>query len=152
MNFDQVKTGRNQLAKLAEGLRNECVETMAVLRERYLELRQCTAIAESTGKRCRSFALWDSQAQLCASHYHKRRGSELTWEEREKRESERFRPTCDCRAYPFPHRPQTGGCRWPFEPAVIHPLKAGRRRPGKLRLRKVRAILQKYGIKGGYTS
>src|SRR5215213_1215991 len=39
------------------------------------------------------------------------------------------RPTCKCPAYPWPHRPKGGLCRWPDPPEVQFQRKAGRKPP-----------------------
>jgi hypothetical protein len=114
------------------------------IRERYDELRRFTETTRA-GARCKNFALWNCAEQLCASHFHKKRGPELTHEEREKRNRQRQRPTCDCQAYAWPHRPGAGLCRWPLDPVENHPTPAGGIAPGKLRRRKIRAALKRMG-------
>lgn len=43
--------------------------------------------------------------------------------------ADKKRRTCRCAAYPWPHRPNGGLCRWPDPPAAQWQPKAGRRRP-----------------------
>jgi hypothetical protein len=59
----------------------------------------------------------------------------------------RVRPKCYCRAYPFPHRPRTGFCRWPDEPIQVHDLPAGVRRPGKPKRADVDRVMKKFGLR-----
>lgn len=112
------------------------------LRQTYREKRQCTA-TKSNGEPCKAWALWNCPEQLCAAHYYSTRGPELTPDVRTRRDRQRNRPTCDCEAYPFPHRPNNGLCRWPEDPIKTHPLSAGRRSPGKLRRRDSKRKLAK---------
>lgn len=70
------------------------------------------------GERCRAFARWDAPGALdgsglCTAHAGKVRG-----EDRPRGESYECRtvPKCACAAYPFPHRPGGGLCRWPDPP------------------------------------
>jgi hypothetical protein len=136
----------SNLTAIIRDLACEMLESAAVMRERYQELRQCTTITKS-GNRCRSFALWDEPGQVCSSHFYKTRKPELTQEERKRQAKNRTRPKCECTAYPFPHRPKTGHCRWPLDPVESHPWPAGTRPPGKLRRRKINQILRRYGLR-----
>jgi hypothetical protein len=134
-----------ELLELARNLVDETAESVAVLRERYRELRRCVGTAKS-GKRCRAFTLWDCPERLCSTHYYKIQGPELTPEERVWKQKDRTRPTCNCTAYEWPHRPSNGLCRWPLDSLETYPTPAGKRANGKLRRRKVRATLRRYGL------
>ena len=45
------------------------------------------------------------------------------------------RRTCGCGAYPWPHRPGGGLCRWPDPPLQTCPAVPGKNRPNGLRRR-----------------
>jgi hypothetical protein len=53
----------------------------------------------------------------------------------------RRRPTCTCKAYPWPHRPLGGSCRHPDPPAAVWPGTPGRNQPTALRRRGLRRSL-----------
>jgi hypothetical protein len=72
---------------------------------------------------CEAFARWDSPGALdgtglCTAHAGRVRGRDRTRDERRSGEGYECRtvPKCRCRAYPFPHRPGGGLCRWPDAP------------------------------------
>lgn len=132
----------SKLIELARELRDQSMKSLTAIRERYDELRQCVETTRA-GARCKNYAIWGSAEQLCASHFHKKRGPELTREERKDRDRQRQRPTCDCAAYAWPHRPGAGLCRWPLDPIEKHLTPAGGIAPGRLRRRKVRGVLKK---------
>ena len=94
---------------------------------------------------CKAWALWDCPEQLCSGQFHTTRGPELTPEERLTREKQRTRPTCDCAAYPFPHRPGNGLCRWSEDP-IESILPAGKRKTGRRGRRAVTAIRRRFNI------
>jgi hypothetical protein len=57
------------------------------------------------------------------------------------------RPKCQCAAYPWPHRPSGGLCRWPDPPLETWKGKAGGNRPQGFRHRGlVKRICQQYGL------
>jgi hypothetical protein len=57
------------------------------------------------------------------------------------------RPKCRCRAYPWPHRPGGGLCRWPDPPLETWKGKASRNKPLGFRYRGlVKIICQQYGL------
>src|SRR5687767_11922347 len=58
------------------------------------------------------------------------------------------RPKCNCDAYPFPHRPAGGKCRFPDPPAELHPGAPGTHAPLLLRRQSTirRHILSTYGM------
>jgi hypothetical protein len=73
-------------------------------------LRRCRAITKA-GKPCKSWAIWGHPEGLCAAH------AGVTGGERGRRplnliHHARYEP-CRCAAYPYPHRPGGGDCRWP---------------------------------------
>jgi hypothetical protein len=73
------------------------------------ELRQCVGVT-AAGARCRAWARWGSDDQLCSSHTIRKRGKP------ENRSRGRSKAKCECRAYDWPHKPGGGYCRWPDEP------------------------------------
>lgn len=78
-------------------------------------LRQCHAISARTGQRCKSWACWGDSRQLCTSHGGVSQG----------------KPVCHCPAFEWPHRPCSGGCRWPsLTPAYRCRTPAGTRKHG----------------------
>lgn len=121
--------------KLGE-LSNEACD---VLRQTYKERRKCTAIKKN-GQPCKAWALWDCLEQLCSAHYYITRGPELSPEERIRQEKMRRRPTCNCAAYDWPHKPNSGFCRWPAEPLDHYPVRSGQRSFGKMRRRDLQAL------------
>ncbi len=74
------------------------------------------------GERCRAFARWDvpgalDGAGLCTAHAGRVRGEDRRGTGRRPGSYEcRTVPKCACAAYPFPHRPGGGLCRWPDPP------------------------------------
>ncbi|HEY7087918.1 MAG TPA: hypothetical protein VH518_07490 [Tepidisphaeraceae bacterium] len=57
------------------------------------------------------------------------------------------RPKCKCPAYPWPHRPGGGLCRWPDPPLETWKGKAGANKPQGFRYRGVvKIICQQYGL------
>jgi hypothetical protein len=89
--------------------------------------RRCRGTRKD-GQPCRGWALWSDPEQRCLVHAGRahrgpRPDPPKDWFERWKRD-ERSRTkavACKCGAYPFPHRPGSGQCRWPevTEPAVV---------------------------------
>ena len=102
--------------------------------------RRCTA-TKKDGSRCLAYAIWDHPQQVCVAHSGRKRRRGLTHADRyyslfEKIQTSkplanggsiattRYRKKrnrqikCDCAAYPFPHRPGGGYCRWPDAPLV----------------------------------
>ena len=115
--------------------------------EKAKALRKCTAMKKD-GSRCKAYAIWGHPRQVCFAHSGRKRrthdeimemGAEALvlqrrgMEKREKpdplknggsvvttrykRKSDNYQ-RCGCAAYPFPHRPGGGYCRWPDEPRV----------------------------------
>lgn len=70
-------------------------------------LRRCQAITRD-GQPCRQYAAWDDPARRCGMHGGRVQGPHI-------RSKTAYHP-CDCIAYPFPHRPGSGVCRWPNPP------------------------------------
>lgn len=77
----------------------------------------------SEGWGCRAFARWDDPGALdgsglCTAHAGRTRGRDRTQAGRRAGDGYECRtvPKCACRAYPFPHRPGGGFCRWPEAP------------------------------------
>ena len=58
------------------------------------------------------------------------------------------RPTCKCKAYPWPHRPRGGLCRHPDPPAATFAGEAGKNAPVGMRRRSAirRLLLRRYGL------
>lgn len=73
------------------------------------ELRRCKG-TRADGHPCKAWAVWGGA--LCAAHLHKTRGpgGPEPWLHVPSK------ARCDCAAYPFPHRPAAGLCRWPEPP------------------------------------
>jgi hypothetical protein len=75
--------------------------------------RHCRALT-AAGARCKAWALWASAEEgLCLVHsggHHRGPMSKLS---AYRRVHARYR-SCSCSAYPFPHRPAGGRCRWPL--------------------------------------
>ena len=69
---------------------------------------------EREGERCKAWAMWGSDRQLCVAHGTDGRGKEAAPGERVY--TRRTIPLCECEAYNFPHRPGGGLCRWPETP------------------------------------
>jgi hypothetical protein len=69
---------------------------------------------EREGERCKAWAMWGSDRQLCVAHGTDGRGKEAAPGERVY--ARRTIPLCECEAYNFPHRPGGGLCRWPETP------------------------------------
>jgi hypothetical protein len=87
------------------------------------ELRRCRAIRKD-GERCRAWAIWGHPQGLCASHAGvaaaARRGRSPLQSPLNLLHHARY-PNCTCEAYPWPHRPGGGVCRWPDPPAQPPP-------------------------------
>lgn len=77
--------------------------------EKTRTLRQCMAMTRR-GVQCRAFALWNNPANRCAVHTYAHRRRVGLW-----RYPWRAEP-CSCPAFNFPHRLNSGGCRWPDLP------------------------------------
>ena len=96
--------------------------------------RRCTAITKG-GKPCRCWACWDDPQQRCNVHGG-RTATMDAWGELEKigvdfarpPSDGAPRPVCRCEAYAWPHRPGSGGCRWPDPPAIACATPAGAHR------------------------
>jgi hypothetical protein len=57
------------------------------------------------------------------------------------------RPKCRCAAYPWPHRPGGGLCRYPDPPAATWKGQAGKNKPQELRMRGlVKRLCRQYGL------
>lgn len=86
--------------------------------EKAKEKRRCTYRFpeghEREGERCKAWAMWGNEEQLCVAHGTDGRGSQKSPEERIL--VHRTIPKCTCEAYNFPHRPGGGLCRWPDPP------------------------------------
>ena len=82
-------------------------------------MRQCVATTRA-GTRCQSYAVWGDLRQLCTAHGGKRYPTTRT---------------CTCAAYPFPHRPGGGLCRWPEEPLFRLDIEPGKHGAGWRRRR-----------------
>lgn len=84
--------------------------------ERAKEKRRCTyRFPEGHGRegeRCKAWAMWGSEGQLCVAHGTDGRGKDRP----DGPLFHRTIPKCTCEAYNFPHRPGGGLCRWPEAP------------------------------------
>ncbi len=77
--------------------------------------RKCTGINKD-GSPCRAFALWGSNDQKCRRH---------TKDTKQQRLITVTKTVCHCNAYAWPHRPGSGLCRWPEQPAQRSTTPAG---------------------------
>ena len=75
--------------------------------EKARELRRCQALTKD-GERCQGWAVWGDELHRCGRH-----GGRVM--EAHIREHTHYTP-CRCVAYPFPHRPGSGLCKWPDAP------------------------------------
>jgi hypothetical protein len=75
---------------------------------------RCTA-RRKDGAPCGAFAAVDDPYQRCNIHAGRHHRGPQDPRRRWRRYRSR-RPPCTCRAYPFPHRPAGGFCRWPLPP------------------------------------
>ena len=93
------------------------------VRAGYERWRRCTE-TKPDGKRCKGWAVWHADEQKCIRHLSP---EARTAHEEANRDKPRKtpRPVCDCEAYPFPHRPNTGYCIAPQSPIEVHLLPAG---------------------------
>lgn len=83
-----------------------------------LKMRRCQG-HNRDGSPCEAWALWRSSDQKCRWHTSDHLAAQT--------EASTTTAVCRCAAYPFPHRPGSGGCRWPDEPTAIHHVEAGTR-------------------------
>lgn len=117
------------------GSAHECVKAMVtILRssrtmaytEKARMLRRCRASTRS-GQPCRNYAVWSDTLHRCGTHGGRVAGSHT-------REKTAYVP-CICAAYPFPHRPGSGLCKWPDVPTRHLKLRPGSHTPGRRELR-----------------
>ena len=85
--------------------------------------RRCTGTTKA-GAPCRAWALWDDPEQRCVIHAGRGHRGPLASRWPQPRQPARYVP-CWCTAYPWPHRPASGLCRWPDPPTVTSPTPAG---------------------------
>ncbi len=106
-----------------------------------LARRRCTATRKD-GESCRAWALWDDAEQRCAVHAGRgHRGPQVPGFA--PRRPARY-PPCRCAAYAWPHRPSSGFCRWPDEPALSSGVPAGtRERTFRRRVRRGRVAYER---------
>ena len=79
--------------------------------------RRCTGTRKD-GKPCRAWALWDDPLQRCVCHAGRNHHGPQTCRYADQSAAGKTRYTpCRCAAYNWPHRPGSGLCRWPDEPA-----------------------------------
>ena len=76
--------------------------------------RRCVALRKD-GQPCGCFAVWDVARQLCFTHAGRHHTGPLLPSSGWSSMPTRYTP-CTCIAYPFPHRPSAGLCRWPDPP------------------------------------
>jgi hypothetical protein len=123
------------------------------------EIRRCTAFIPGTARRCKKFAIANSN--LCNFH----RPIEITDEEDKQLEKElqklglaslKKKYLCPCSAYPFPHQPGKGNglCLWPDPPEFryVWPKKNSLDPSPKGGIEKeVKKILRNLGVKSKLT-
>ena len=73
--------------------------------DKALLLRRCKATRRD-GMPCKAYAKWGDS--VCSVHRTSRK----------KMTNPHPLRKCDCAAYPFPHRPAGGFCRWPEKPLL----------------------------------
>ncbi|MGH9876135.1 MAG: hypothetical protein ACRD5H_00725 [Nitrososphaerales archaeon] len=95
------------------------------------EIRRCTAFIPGTARRCRRWAVWNSD--VCNNH----RPLKVVDEQNKEQEKEfrrlfpklygRKKLKCKCSAYDIAHHPGKGHCNWPNPPthAYVYPLIKG---------------------------
>jgi hypothetical protein len=82
-----------------------------------IAIRRCTAMTRA-GHRCRGWATWEGERQLCGVHRGLTRGPRPYlggWKTPGGGGGDhpaRYVP-CRCSQIPYPHRPGGGACRWP---------------------------------------
>ena len=142
--LSDVMIGADVAARLAETEARHA-QAKTKIKNEYERRRRCVAV-KPDGKPCKAWAVWNAAEQCCISH--------LSEPERDRLNAEGItpprktpRPTCDCEAYPFPHRPGTGHCLAGDEPLRVHPYEAGQRAPGKKRQRDERNAWRRINAK-----
>jgi hypothetical protein len=93
--------------------------------EKQKQMRRCRAI-KSNGERCKGYA--KIGGEYCTLHSYNHRRTLPKKNERAaaaaRRAKRRAQPqrrfTCNCSAFPFPHRLSSGGCRYPDPPAEVY--------------------------------
>lgn len=137
LDFEHIGERLNQVYEQTE-------RAQAALRAEYERRRRCTE-TRADGKPCKAWAVWDAAEQKCFKHLspEARAAHEAANQDKPRKTP---RPTCDCEAYPFPHRPGNGYCVAPQPPLQIHPLPAGKRRTGRMRRRDRERINKKLGL------
>ena len=109
----------------------------------YDAARRCTA-ARPDGTPCRAFAAWDDPGQRCVVHAGRHhRGPMAAARANAAPIAVAVKPArppaCNCPAYPWPHRPASGLCRWPLSPAGRSTTPAGTHKAGWTRRKGVGA-------------
>ena len=98
--------------------------------------RRCTGTRKD-GKPCQAWAMWNDPEQRCMAHAGRHHTGPMQAKHPPGRRFAPSRraqaPPCTCAAYPWPHRPGGGLCRWPDTPQETSPAPAGERLPGVLR-------------------
>lgn len=116
---------RELFAQQASALGYRILESRAAFPDYVLERegeRQCIGTRKD-GEPCRAWAMWNSLSQLCIRHSGRYRAVyERPWWD--KSQVANVTP-CRCAAYQWPHRPASGLCCWPDEPAYYSPMPAG---------------------------
>lgn len=130
-------------AQVIEECRRQLEQAAPVMRACYEQLRRCKATKQD-GLPCQAWAVWGAKEQMCSSHLYptRRKNDEITEETRNTKPRRRG-PTCNCRAYDWPHRPGNGLCRWPDDPIKTCPTPGGSRSPGARIRRKMKVFLKK---------
>lgn len=93
--------------------------------EKARELRRCQAQTKG-GQPCRQYAVWGDPLRRCGQHGGRVAGEHVSGKTA-------YEP-CRCAAYPFPHRPASGLCRWPDQPQYRLNMRPGTHATGRKEL------------------
>ncbi len=100
--------------------------------EKARELRRCVAVCKGSGERCTNAAVWTDSRGLCGAHGGRVARQHI-------REKTTYEP-CTCEAYPFPHRPGSGICNWPFTPLYRAKMRPGTHADGAKGRKEIRKL------------
>jgi hypothetical protein len=135
LDFSRFAERLHEMQEMQEKVRTK-------LRAEYARRRRCTG-TKPDGQLCKAWAVWHASEQKCIGHLSpEARAAHQAANQNTPRKTPR--PTCNCKAYPFPHRPGTGYCLAPDPPFLTHLLPAGKRRAGKKRRRDEERARKKY--------
>jgi hypothetical protein len=90
--------------------------------------RRCQATTKD-GQPCRQYAVWGDALRRCGQHGGRISGAHVVGKTA-------YEP-CRCVAYPFPHRPGSGLCRWPEQPHYQLRMRPGTHATGRKELQMI---------------